>query len=91
MKKKVSLLFILFIISFFKINCKCVNQDLLFYFAKVGIDDREIIEQAVSFGCSPDAQDFAGRTPLHYAAENGYINLCKILLELGARPVGLIE
>ncbi|XP_028401651.1 ankyrin repeat domain-containing protein 39-like [Dendronephthya gigantea] len=39
--------------------------------------------------CSADILDSAGYTALHYAARNGHLNVCKILLDYGANPNSL--
>merc|ERR1719247_678390 len=38
----------------------------------------------IACGADKDKQDFDGWTPLHAAAENGHLAVCKILCESGA-------
>lgn len=35
-------------------------------------------------GIDPDLKDTAGYTALHYAARNGHLNICQLLLQYGA-------
>lgn len=43
------------------------------------------VELLLLAGADPNALDYKGRTPLHYAAESGNLEVCDILIEYGAK------
>ncbi|GLH03330.1 Ankyrin repeat domain-containing protein 39 [Gryllus bimaculatus] len=47
------------------------------------------IEKLLRQGVSPNAEDAAGYTALHYASRAGHLELCRILLSAGAEPNSL--
>ncbi|XP_068979164.1 ankyrin repeat domain-containing protein 39-like isoform X1 [Bombus flavifrons] len=47
-------------------------------------NDLDRVKVLLKKGVSPDAEDSAGYTALHYAARNGHYKICNILLENGA-------
>lgn len=49
-------------------------------------EKKDVIENILSLGASPDIQDKYGNTPLHIAALKGQIELSKVLLSHGASP-----
>lgn len=54
----------------------------LIYWASLG--DLEQVQQLLSAGVDVNLQDDEGYSALHAAAENGYLELVKFLLEQGA-------
>jgi ankyrin repeat protein len=44
------------------------------------------VQTLLEKGANPNAEDDAGLTPLHYAADLGYVEIVKLLLERGADP-----
>ncbi|XP_075992286.1 uncharacterized protein LOC142987425 [Anticarsia gemmatalis] len=59
----------------------------LWYAAFYGDEERvrELIKKARNAKELVNTPDNAGYTPLHYAARKGYIDICKILLQYGAK------
>lgn len=47
-------------------------------------DDTEGVEESIANGADVNATDNYDRTPLQWAAENGYANICKLLIDAGA-------
>ncbi|KAK2587933.1 hypothetical protein KPH14_004021 [Odynerus spinipes] len=47
-------------------------------------NDRDKVERLLRKGVSPDTEDSAGYTALHYAARNGHNQICETLLQHGA-------
>ena len=46
----------------------------------------EVKRLVIDCGLDPNVKDYAGSTPLHYAARGGRPNVVKLLLEHGADP-----
>ena len=44
------------------------------------------VEELLKRGANPNTKDEKGRTPLHYAAAMGHLDIAKLLLERGADP-----
>ncbi|XP_024944185.1 ankyrin repeat domain-containing protein 39 [Cephus cinctus] len=73
-----------------KSNTSSVQQSLpemdfergIWYAAQTG--DYERLEKLLRKGVSPDIEDSAGYTALHYAARNGHAIVCRELLNRGA-------
>jgi len=57
------------------------KKSLLHVAAEIG--DEAIVDYLIRRGFDPDAPDASGRTPLHYAAEEGHVAVIKRLLETG--------
>ena len=51
----------------------------IWYAAQFG--DFEKVQKLIRNGVDVDLRDSAGYTSLHYAARNGHLNICKLLLE----------
>ncbi|XP_035739588.1 ankyrin repeat domain-containing protein 39-like [Vespa mandarinia] len=47
-------------------------------------NDKDKVERFLKKGISADIEDSAGYTALHYAARNGYYQICEMLLQYGA-------
>ncbi|KAF2903563.1 hypothetical protein ILUMI_02636 [Ignelater luminosus] len=54
----------------------------IWYAAQCG--DTKKVEKLLSQGTNVDQRDSAGYTALHYAARNGHLDVCKVLLRNGA-------
>lgn len=54
----------------------------IWYAAQTG--DLERVQKLLSDGRCVNAADQAGYTALHYAARNGHLNVCKLLLQQNA-------
>jgi ankyrin repeat protein len=46
----------------------------------------EVVERFIELGCSPNAMNLDGDTPLHFAAERGLDAIAKRLVKAGANP-----
>ncbi|HTG94749.1 MAG TPA: ankyrin repeat domain-containing protein [Pyrinomonadaceae bacterium] len=49
-----------------------------------GYGDIEKVSQLLKDGYQPDLFDEIGKTPLHYASENGHLDVMRLLLQAGA-------
>lgn len=50
----------------------------------MSIGDCSFVQRLLNEGASPSDKNSEGRTPLHYAAEDGQVEIAKLLLENGA-------
>ena len=55
-------------------------------FLKKEVQLRKRIQKLINLGAQLNEYDDCGKTPLHYAAEYGWENVAKGLLEVGANP-----
>ena len=62
-----------------KVDAK--GRSLLFYAAR--FDQPEVAVQLLAAGCNPDICDLDGNTALHEAAENGHLEVVKLLVQNG--------
>jgi ankyrin repeat protein len=66
------------------------NKDMqLFAAARAGIPD--LVQEILDEGCPVDVRDPFGRTALHFAAEEGQVEVADILLRNGADPTTMSE
>jgi len=54
-------------------------------------DNTHVVRWLVAHGCSVDARDASGQTPLMLAAQCGHLDMVRLLLELGASPLAVAE
>jgi ankyrin repeat protein len=48
--------------------------------------DRRLVEEALASGADPNASGPGRETPLHWAAEKGWLDITKLLIQKGANP-----
>lgn len=62
---------------------RCFLKDI---FTAVNNNDTILVQKLLQLGANPNRRDQDRKTPLHYAALKGHIEIAKILLEAGADP-----
>ena len=61
------------------------TSDIFFHAFSGNIDGvAKLLQSGLASPC--DISDLFGYTPLHYAVDRGHLNLCRFLLQAGARP-----